>query len=166
MKRIQTRVGRDLTKYTENFFFGMSLRQTLLSAAGAAAVAAVYIFCPVPGIAAAACGLPLFALAFLKPDGLPAEKWLWNWVSANLLRPRLRVFEQRDALYELLWHGRLLGRRVFSRRQLMRMHEPYSPARSRAKETGQKGETTGKRIHRTKAENAAGAGRSSHQRRT
>lgn len=121
MKRIQTRVGSDLTKYTENFFFGMSLRQTLLSAAGVAATAAVYIFLPVPGIAAAACGLPMFALAFLKPDGLSAEKWLYYWLRANILRPRVRVHLERSALYDFLWHGKLLGRTVLKRRVLLRI---------------------------------------------
>ena len=110
MKRLQTRVSADLTKYTENFFFGMSMRQTLLSAAGASATAFAYILLALPGPAAMAIGLPFFALAFLRPDGLPAEVYVRNWIRARILRPRVRHYHPENDLYELLWHDRLLGR--------------------------------------------------------
>lgn len=123
MKRIQTRVGSDLAKYTENFFFGMSLKQTLLSAAGVAATALTYIFLPVPGIVAILCGIPFFAFAFLRPDGLSAGQWLKYWLRANVLRPRVRTNVQKNDLYEFLWHGRLLGRTVLTQRELRRLRE-------------------------------------------
>lgn len=118
MKRIQTRVAADLTKYTENFFFGMSARQTVLSVLGAAVTAAAYILSALPGIAAIGLGLPLFALAFLKPDGLALEKWAANWIQSALLRPAVRAREGGSELYEFLWNGRLLGRKVLKRREL------------------------------------------------
>lgn len=134
MKRIQTRVSKDLTKYTENFFFGMSLRQTLLSAAGVCVTTLSYIFLMVPGIAAVGLGLPFFAFAFLRPDGLPASQWLRCWARAVLIRPKIRVHAPENELYEFLWHGRLCGRRVLTTKELRVLRAPALWDKERSEE--------------------------------
>lgn len=120
MRRLQTRITADMSRYTENFFLGMSARQTLLSIGGVAVTAALYILTRVPGILAAGAGLPLFILAFFQPDGIRAEKYLGCFLSARM-RPQVRPCEGGCDLYEFLWKGRLAGRRVLGERQLVQL---------------------------------------------
>lgn len=71
-----------------------------------------YILLRVPGALAVVLGLPMFALAFLRPDGLAAEVFIRNWLKARVMRPRVRYNVPENDLYQFLWHGRLLGRTV------------------------------------------------------
>lgn len=116
-KRLQTRITADMSRYTENFFLGMSVRQTILSLAGVAVTAAVYIFTEIPGIIAAGAGLPFFILAFFQPDGIRAEKYLAHFLFARS-RPQVRSYEGGCDLYEFLWKGILHGRRRLGKKEL------------------------------------------------
>lgn len=109
MKKLQTRIVPDMNRYTENFFLGMSPRQTVFSLCGAAVTAITYIVLAVPGIAALALGLPLFAAAFLRPEGLPLEKYLGCLLGAAR-HPAQRPYIREDEAALFFFGSSMPGR--------------------------------------------------------
>ena len=116
MKKLQTRIVPDMNRYTENFFLGMSPRQTVFSLAGAAVTAAAYICLPVPGIAALALGLPLFAAAFVRPEGLPLEKFVACLIKAAR-HPAARPYRREDEVSAFFLEKIICGRRIKEEKQ-------------------------------------------------
>lgn len=110
MRKLQTRIVPDMNRYTSNFFLGMSGRQTVFSVMGAAVTALSYIALPVPGIAALALGLPFFAAAFLRPEGMPVEKFLFCLLRAAR-HPAVRPYRREDEACAFFFDDRICGRR-------------------------------------------------------
>lgn len=113
MRRLQTKFISDISRYTENFFLGMSPRQTFFGLAGGACMVAGPLLFPGADAASMLAGLVLIALGFFRPDGLPPEKYLKAWVESHFVNPSRRCYQQDNTAYEFLWEGRIGGRICF-----------------------------------------------------
>lgn len=113
MRRLQTRFVADISRYTENFFLGMSPRQTVLGIAGGALMVLGALLPQFPDVAGFLGGFGLIAAGFLRPDGLPLERYVRAWLDARLVNPLHRHYEPDNIPYDYLWEGRVQGRVCF-----------------------------------------------------
>lgn len=102
---MEVKINKEIRNYTESVFFGLSLRQLVFSACAVLTSAAIYLLLkPHLGseVTSWLCILgatPFAALAFIKYNGMTAEKILAAWIKSEILTPaklELRsVVEQR-----------------------------------------------------------------------
>ena len=91
---MEIKINRDIRKYTESVFLGLSLRQSVFSVLAAAAAAACWFrFRSRAGqeLAGWICVLaaaPFAALGFVSYHGMPAEKLLVTWFRSSVLCPK------------------------------------------------------------------------------
>ena len=131
MRRLQTRFVADMSKYTENFFLGMTVRQTVC---GIGVILIVVIGSLVLGIPSALCiilAFPVIIAGYFKPDGMPLEKWLVAWVESKLQNSYTRAYEPENAVYDYLWHGMVNGRKCFDPKAYLEDKEDSSRKLSR-----------------------------------
>lgn len=113
MRRLQTKFIADISRYTENFFLGMSPRQTVFAVSGGAVMAAGSFLSPAGDVLPMLAGIALIMLGFFRPDGLTPERYLLSWLESHFLRPARRHYEPDSTEYDFLWEGRIGGRVCF-----------------------------------------------------
>mgnify|MGYP004548097779 CR=1 FL=1 len=100
---MQTKIVKDMAKYTGNVFMGLSGRQTVLICLGVAIIAIAYFFLPIPGFLAIVMGLPFFLMAFYKPEGLSLERYAFYYIESVLRNSHTRYYEKNSEVYKALW---------------------------------------------------------------
>lgn len=117
MRKLQTRFIADISKYTENFFLGMSARQTIFGLLGVALVAGGSFVLPIPPSMSVILGLPILLMGFYKPEGVPLEQYVHYWLESKMINPQIRYYQPDSTVYDYLWHGKINGRQVFDPKQ-------------------------------------------------
>ena len=91
---MEVKINREIREYTENIFFGLSMRQFFFSlCACLVAVLLYFILKPYFGIETLSwvCilgAIPFALLGFVKYNGMTAEKFIWTWVKSEILMPK------------------------------------------------------------------------------
>lgn len=113
MKRLQTKLVADMSRYTENFFCGMTPRQTFCGAAALGIVIGGALLLHIPSFLCVLFGFPVLLAGFARPDGLPLEKWLAAWIESKWRSPIIRTYQTENDVYDFLWRGTIQGRKYF-----------------------------------------------------
>lgn len=113
MRRLQTRFVADMSQYTENFFLGMTPRQTICGISVVIFTVAGHLLLHIDTVLCVILGFPLLLLGFYRPEGLPMEKWVRAWIEAHLANTPVRFYNPDNIVYDFLWRGVIGGRKVF-----------------------------------------------------
>lgn len=105
---MEVKINKDIREYTENIFFGLSMRQFIFSIM-ACLVAVILYFClrDYFGIETLSwiCILgatPFAVLGFIKYNGMTAEKFIVAWVKSEILMPYRLTYKPFNLYYEIL----------------------------------------------------------------
>ncbi len=106
--RLEIKMNKDISKYKETLFFGLTVRQFFCSAAAILmAVGSYLIFLPFLGKELMSwlcilCAMPFAIAGFFHFNGLTLERFLWEWFKTCVLYPRERGWQSTNAYYEAL----------------------------------------------------------------
>ena len=94
---MEVKINKEIREYSENMFFGLTLRQFFFSALGCAAAVGIYFLCRdalglefttwlcVLGV------IPFAAAGFLRYNGMPAEKFIAAYVKSRFIFPSVKT---------------------------------------------------------------------------
>lgn len=105
---MEVKINREIKEYTESFFFGLTLRQCIFSALACISAVIIYFVCkPYFGVNVTSwlCivgALPFAALAFVKYNGMTAEKLFIVWVRYMFLIPKKLKYKSYNTYFELM----------------------------------------------------------------
>ena len=105
---MEVKINKEIRNYSENVYFGLSLRQFIFSIlACGMAVVLYFIFRPYFGIETLSwlCILgaaPFAAIGFIKYNGMNAEEFVLAYIRSEWLTPKELVFKPENYYYELL----------------------------------------------------------------
>ena len=104
---MEVNINKDIRKYTEKVFFGLSMRQFIFSALAVAVAVVLYLRLePIVGAETVSwmCVLgaaPFGAMGFISYHGMTAEQFVWTWLRSELLEPRLLKYEATTLYHEM-----------------------------------------------------------------
>lgn len=105
---LEVKINKEIREYTENMFFGLSMRQFFFSVLACLAAVGLYFMAePYLGseLVSWVCifgAVPFAVLGFFRYNGMTAEQYLWAWVKTELLIPRRLVFRSENLYYDIL----------------------------------------------------------------
>ena len=105
---MEIKINKDIREFTENIFFGLSMRQFIFSIlACIVAVILYFVFKPFFGLETLSwmCILgaaPFAAIGFIKYNGMNAEEFLLAYIRSEFLTPKELVFNPTNYYYEIL----------------------------------------------------------------
>lgn len=105
---MEVKINKDIREFSENIFFGLSIRQFIFSVlACIVAVILYFILKPFLGIETLSwvCILgasPFAAIGFITYNGMPAEKFIYAYIKSEFLIPKKLTFKPVNFYYELL----------------------------------------------------------------
>ncbi|MDL2287955.1 PrgI family protein [Oscillospiraceae bacterium OttesenSCG-928-F05] len=105
---IEIKVNKEIRRYKESIFFGLTFRQFLCSAVAVGAAVAVYFgFRETLGNEAVSwvcilAAVPVAAAGFFKYQGLPLEQFIKTWIESEFIRAGRRVYRATNYLYTML----------------------------------------------------------------
>ena len=105
---MEIKINKEIRSYTENIYFGLSLRQFIFSIlACGMAVILYFVFRPYFGIETLSwlCilgAVPFATIGFIKYNGMNAEEFLLAYIRSEFLTPKELVFSPTNYYYELL----------------------------------------------------------------
>ena len=105
---MEVKINKEIREYTENMFFGLSLRQFIFSVVACGVAVGIYFgLRNVLGTETVSwvCILgaaPFAIMGFVKYHGMTAEQFAWAWIKSELLRPKRLVFRPTNLYYESL----------------------------------------------------------------
>lgn len=109
---MEVKVPRDVLKYEEAMFFGLSLRQFLYSVlAIGAAVGTYFLADPLLGTETASwlcivAALPFALMGYVRYNNMTAAQFVRAWVRSELLFPKVLVYHGYNLYHECLEQGR------------------------------------------------------------
>ena len=104
---MEVKINREIREYTENIYFGLSLRQFFFSVCAIAMTIILYFISSKyfgKETLSWVCILgasPFAILGFFKYNGMPAEKVIMCYIKSNFLVPRKMKFKPKNYYYEL-----------------------------------------------------------------
>ena len=104
---MEVRINREIREYTESMFFGLTLRQFILSVLACAIAVLIYFtFKPVLGLETVSwicivAAAPFAAIGFLKYNGMTAEKFIAAWIRSEILLPEHLCFGNTNLYYNM-----------------------------------------------------------------
>ena len=108
MNRIEIKVNKEIRRYKESIFFGLTFRQFMCSVLAVGAAVAVYSSLKsVVGEEAVSwlcvlTAVPIAAAGFFKYQGMTLETFIAAWVKSEFIRAGRRVFQATNQLYKLI----------------------------------------------------------------
>ena len=105
---MEIKINKEIRNYTENMFFGLSLRQFIFSVlACGVAVRLYFLLRPRFGTETLSwvCILgafPFAAMGFIKYNGMTAEQFVWAWIKSEFLMPKKLMFLPDNLYYETM----------------------------------------------------------------
>ena len=103
---MEVKINKEIRDYTENMFFGLSMRQFIFSVLACGVAVGIYFgLRNVLGTETVSwlCMLgaaPFAAIGFLKYHGMNAEQFLFAWVKSEFLLPKQLTFAPTNLYYE------------------------------------------------------------------
>lgn len=110
---VEVKVPRDILKYEEALFYGLSLRQFLFSMlAVGVAVSAYFLFSPRLAMETTSwicivAALPFALLGFVHYNGMTADRFARTWVRSELLFPKVLIYRGTNLYMDAIEQGRL-----------------------------------------------------------
>lgn len=104
---MEVKINKEIRDYTENIYFGLTLRQFIFSVCAIiTAIVLYFIFNKILNkeLVSWVCILgasPFAILGFFKYNGLPAEKIIWCYIKTEFLIPKKMGFKSVNYYYEL-----------------------------------------------------------------
>lgn len=104
---MEVKINKDIREFTENIFFGLSMRQFIFSIlACVVAVILYFLLKPFLGIETLswACilgAVPFAVLGFVRYNGMTAEKFIAAWIKSNFIIPKRLTFKAKNIYYEM-----------------------------------------------------------------
>ena len=104
---MEVKINKEIRNYTENIFFGLSLRQFLFSCSACiVALITYFVLRPYFGIETLSwvcilLALPFAVLGFVNYNGMTAEKIIFACIKSECLIPKILIFKSTN-LYELM----------------------------------------------------------------
>jgi len=105
---MEVKINREIREYTENIFFGLSLRQFVFSLCAIATTIILYFISNKyfgKETLSWVCMLgatPFAALGFFKYNGMPLEKFIIAFIKTEILMPKELKFKSENIYYEAL----------------------------------------------------------------
>lgn len=105
---MEVKINREIMKFTESMFFGLSLRQFVFSCGAVIVAVALYFgLRPYFGVETVSwlCilgAVPFAALGFLSYHGMTAEQFVWAWLKSEVLEPRVLTCASSTLYYDLM----------------------------------------------------------------
>jgi len=102
---MEVKINKEIRDYSENIFFGLSIRQFIFSiCACGISVLLYFLLRQYFGIETLSwlCilgAVPFAVLGFVKYNGMTAEKFIWAWIKSEILYPKKLTFKPTN-LYE------------------------------------------------------------------
>lgn len=102
---MEVKINKDIRDFTENIFFGLSMRQFIFSiSACVVAVILYFLLKPFFGIETLSwvCilgAIPFAVLGFVKYNGMTAEKFIGAWLKSNFIIPKRLTFKANNYYY-------------------------------------------------------------------
>ena len=104
---MEVKINREIRNYTENIFFGLSLRQFIFSIL--ACIVAVIIYFSLKSFfnietLSWMCilgAIPFAILGFIKYNGMPAEKFIIAFIKSEFIIPKKLMFKAKNIYAEL-----------------------------------------------------------------
>ena len=104
---MEVKINREIRDFTENIFFGLSLRQFFFSLL--ACISAMLIYFTTNSYLGKETvswlcilfALPFAFLGFFKYNGMSAEKFIVCWLKSQVLFPKKMTFKPINLYYEL-----------------------------------------------------------------
>ena len=110
---MEVKINKEIRQYTENIFFGLSLRQFIFSVLACIVAIIIYFtlrpffnistlswFC-MAGAFPLAGAFPFALLGFIKYNGMSAEKFVIAWVKSEILMPKRLIFKPNNYYLDL-----------------------------------------------------------------
>lgn len=110
---MEVKVPRDILKYEEALFFGLSLRQFLFSLLAVGVAVGAYLLCSpylpteTTSWICIAAALPFAFLGFVHYNGMTADQFVRTWVRAELLFPKVLIYQGTNLYMEAIEQGRI-----------------------------------------------------------
>lgn len=104
---MEVKINKDIREFTENIFFGLSMRQFIFSIlACIVAVILYFLLKPFLGIETLSwtCilgAVPFAVLGFVRYNGMTAEKFIGVWIKSNFIVPKKLTFKAQNIYYEM-----------------------------------------------------------------
>lgn len=104
---MEVKINKDIREFTENIFFGLSMRQFIFSIlACIVAVILYFLLKPFFGIETLSwtCilgAVPFAVLGFVRYNGMTAEKFIGVWIKSNFIVPKKLTFKAQNIYYEM-----------------------------------------------------------------
>lgn len=105
---MEVKINKEVRNYSENIFFGLSIRQFIFSIlACISALILFFIFKPILGIEITSwiCivgATPFGIIGFVKYNGMTGEQFITAYIKSEFLTKRELVFEPTNFYYELI----------------------------------------------------------------
>lgn len=99
---MEVKINKDIREFTENIFFGLSMRQFIFSIlACIVAVILYFLLKPFLGIETLSwtCilgAVPFAVLGFVRYNGMTAEKFIGAWIKSNFIVPKKLTFKAQN----------------------------------------------------------------------
>lgn len=104
---MEVKINREIREYTENIFFGLSLRQFIFSVLACLTTISLYFISntyfekETMSWICIVGALPFAMLGFFKYNGMPAEKILMCFIKTEFIVPKKIKFKSNNYYYEL-----------------------------------------------------------------
>lgn len=123
---MEVKVPRDILKYEEALFYGLSLRQFLFSMlAVGVAVGSYFLFSPHLAMETTSwicivATLPFALLGFAHYNGMTADQFTRTWMRSELLFPKVLIYRGTNLYMDVIEQGRIEAARP-KRKPLIRL---------------------------------------------
>lgn len=141
---MEVKINKEIREYSENMFFGLTLRQFIFSVLGCAAAVGIYFLTKDRvgvEIATWLCVLgviPFAAVGFIKYNGMPMEKLAAAWLKSKIIYPYRYLSLPRCIYYDAMEENIAIRQGSLSRRQLRKIRKRDKVAKKHAKSTKEK----------------------------
>lgn len=119
---MEVKINKEIRDYSENMFFGLTLRQFFFSVLGCIAAVGIYFLCRnAVGLELATwlCVIgviPFAVLGFVSYNGMPAEKVAVAYLKSKVLYPR-RYINKPSSIYHAMLESNIAERQGSKKRK-------------------------------------------------
>lgn len=115
---MEVKINKDIREFTENVFFGLSLRQFIFSISACAIAVILYFLLKQYfsiGTLSWICilgAMPFAVLGFVKVNGLTAEKFIIAFIKSEIIMPKKLLFKPVNIYNEMLKNKKQENKKV------------------------------------------------------
>lgn len=135
---MEVKINKEIREYSENMFFGLTLRQFFFSVFGCAVAVVIYFLCKETlglEITTWLCVLgvvPFAAIGFIKYNGLTAEQVAVAYVKSKLLYPRRYLSEPVCFYYDAMEENIAIRQGSLTKKELKKIQRRDKRAAKKA----------------------------------